>query len=54
MEHKEEKIVERKSAKEEKKKSSKAEGKESDSSKETPKKGGFLSGLRKFLTGKDE
>ena len=32
----------------------KAEKKIEESKKETPKKGGFLSNLRKFLTGKDE
>ena len=46
------KKVPKEEAKEEKKK---AKTEESTSpEKETPKKGGFLSGLRKFLTGKDE
>lgn len=35
-------------------KKEKSEEKKDVSGKETPKKGGFLSGLRKFLTGKDE
>lgn len=39
---------------EEKKKSKSEKSEKEDSSKETPKKGGFLGGLRKFLTGKDE
>ena len=52
-EHKEHKEAEHKVSKEEKKKTPKTEDKE-DASKETPKKGGFLKGLRKFLTGKDE
>ncbi|MBI4387471.1 MAG: 50S ribosomal protein L17 [Candidatus Omnitrophica bacterium] len=36
------------------KKKEKAEEKKETPGKEAPKKGGFLSGLRKFLTGKDE
>ncbi len=47
-----EKKISKEEAKEEKKKL-KAEEPTSPE-KETPKKGGFLSGLRKFLTGKDE
>lgn len=46
--HKEEK-AHKEEPKQEEKKKTKAEGE-----KETPKKGGFLGGLRKFLTGKDE
>ncbi|PIQ85872.1 MAG: 50S ribosomal protein L17 [Candidatus Omnitrophica bacterium CG11_big_fil_rev_8_21_14_0_20_45_26] len=38
----------------EKKQESPAAEKETESGKETAKKGGFLSGLRKFLTGKEE
>ncbi len=49
-EHKEETRKSAKEVKEEKKKSVKGE----EASKDAPKKGGFLKGLRKFLTGKDE
>lgn len=52
-EHKETGHKHAKEEKEEKKKPTKAQDK--DASKEdAPKKGGFLKGLRKFLTGKDE
>ena len=52
-EHEHKHKAEPKPAKEEKKKQAKGEVKEKDS-KEAPKQGGFLKGLRKFLTGKDE
>ena len=51
--HKETEHKHDKEVKEEKKKSAKADEK-GTSKEETPKKGGFLKGLRKFLTGKDE